>query len=92
MNTTKDFNLYLVTYGLGLLNMVVFFTYGFESFNTITLLDLGANFAPFTLQGEPQRLFYSMFLHGHWLHLGVNMYTLYGLGREVEKHSGEPYF
>lgn len=80
------------TYGLCLLNIIIFLSYGIESFDAITLLDLGANFAPYTFEWEPQRLIYSMFLHGSFLHLAVNMYSLYSLGRGIEDHFGRTSF
>ncbi len=83
---------HLATYILCLLNVIIYLTYGIESFDTITLLDLGANFAPFTLGSEPQRLIYSMFLHGNFLHLAVNMYSLYSLGRGFEDQFGRASF
>lgn len=76
------------TYLLIIVNMVVFATYGFEAINTISLLDLGANFAPYTLGSEPFRLLTSMFLHGGVLHLIANMYSLYYVGAQVESKVG----
>lgn len=54
----------------------------------VTILNAGANFNPFTLGGEPWRLVTSMFLHGHVLHLLVNMFALYSLGRDLEGDVG----
>ncbi|HRP69297.1 MAG TPA: rhomboid family intramembrane serine protease, partial [Turneriella sp.] len=50
-----------------------------------TLISFGANFAPLTIfHGEVWRLFTSMFLHGGWIHLLVNMYSLYVIGAAVD--------
>ena len=38
--------------------------------------------------GELWRLFTPMLLHGSILHIGFNMYALYILGRELERHFG----
>lgn len=52
------------------------------------LIAWGANFAPFTLNGQPLRLFTAMFLHGGLLHLALNMYMLVQLGGLVEHTLG----
>lgn len=52
------------------------------------LIAWGANYAPFTLNGQGQRLFTSMFLHGGLLHLALNMYMLVQLGGLVERTFG----
>jgi len=52
------------------------------------MLDTGANFNPFTVSGEYWRLFTSMVLHWGILHLAVNMYALYGIGRLLEEFLG----
>lgn len=51
---------------------------------TAALLRFGGNYRPATLNGEPWRLLSSVFLHGGLLHLVVNAYALFGLGRFVE--------
>jgi membrane associated rhomboid family serine protease len=53
-----------------------------------TLLRFGANLRLATLHGEPWRMLSSMFLHGGNLHLAVNAYALYSLGRLVEQLTG----
>jgi len=51
--------------------------------------ELGANFGPVTLDGEPWRLLTSMFLHFGILHLAANMvFGLYGVGQYVEAMYG----
>jgi membrane associated rhomboid family serine protease len=52
------------------------------------LVRAGALFRPATLGGEWWRLYTGMFLHAGWLHLGINMYGLYLLGRFTEEVFG----
>ncbi len=52
----------------------------------------GANFNPFTLNGEAWRLLTSLFLHGGYLHLLVNMYALFSLGSTLEAFVGKRAF
>jgi rhomboid protease GluP len=53
--------------------------------------ELGANFGPVTLDGEPWRLFTSMFLHFGIIHLASNMiFGLWFVGRIVEAMYGRP--
>lgn len=95
MNSSSWISLILknkATYALGLINILVFVSYGFSGIDTILLLDLGANFSPYTLTSEPHRLFTSMFLHGHFFHLAANMYSLYALGQQAEERFGTFHF
>jgi membrane associated rhomboid family serine protease/antitoxin component YwqK of YwqJK toxin-antitoxin module len=55
---------------------------------TLHLLQRGAEFNPFTLDGQWYRIFTHMFLHGGVLHLAFNMYALYSVGTEIENDSG----
>lgn len=71
-----------------LANIFIFACYAFQGISTILLLELGANFAPFTLDQEPQRLISSMFLHGNLLHLIANVYSLWYLGSKIEPEFG----
>ena len=48
------------------------------------LLRLGASFGPYTRRGEYWRLVMPMFLHIGLLHLAMNNYSLYVLGRLLE--------
>jgi membrane associated rhomboid family serine protease/tetratricopeptide (TPR) repeat protein len=48
------------------------------------LLRLGASFGPYTHRGEYWRLVMPMFLHIGLLHLAINNYSLYILGRLLE--------
>ena len=54
------------------------------------LLHWGANFGPYTLGGQYWRLITSAFVHVGFLHLAVNMVSLWILGRMVEKILGAP--
>ena len=49
------------------------------------LIKWGANVAPLTLQGEPWRLFSSLFLHVGFIHIALNMSMLFWCGRIVEQ-------
>lgn len=59
---------------------------------TLTLLRMGAEFNPLTLDKEWYRIFTHMFLHGGILHLAVNMYALFSVGSEVETLVGTKKF
>lgn len=48
------------------------------------LMAWGGNLGAYTLTGEWQRLLYSMFLHGGALHLALNMFLLFQIGRVSE--------
>lgn len=52
--------------------------------DTAKLLAFGALYRPLVRQGEYWRLLTSEFLHGGLLHLAVNMYSLWILGRLLE--------
>lgn len=52
------------------------------------LIAWGANEALLTLNGQGERLFTAMFLHGGLLHLALNMYMLVQLGGLVEHTFG----
>jgi membrane associated rhomboid family serine protease len=59
---------------------------------TVTLLEMGAQFNPLTLDKEWYRIFTHMFLHGGLMHLGFNMYALYVVGSEIEVMVGSRKF
>ena len=61
-------------------------------FDTIAILNAGANLNPFTLGGQPWRIVTAMFLHFGIFHLLVNMYALYSMGRMLEKELGATKF
>ena len=57
------------------------------------MIDLGGNFGPMTLAGEPWRLFTSMFLHFGLIHLAMNMLLgLFQLGQITERLYGHAGF
>lgn len=77
-----------VTYGIIAANLFAFVlevASGASAVNPTSqdLFELGANFAPRTLHGEPWRLLSSMFLHAGLLHIGMNLLGLWQ-GRVVE--------
>jgi membrane associated rhomboid family serine protease len=78
------------TIALILLNLVAFLITWLHagSFATgawqLSLLRLGGLFTPYTLDGEWYRIFLSMFLHGHAIHLLMNMIALFFVGRDLE--------
>lgn len=70
-----------VAYWMIAANVVVFglaLARGVSAFSptTVELFDLGASYAPRTLDGEPWRLATSMFLHAGLLHIALNMIGL----------------
>ena len=78
-----------VTCSLLLLNVVVFAAtvlYGGGFWHTSTSVQLawGANFAPATQDGQWWRLLSAMFLHFGIIHVALNAWALWDLGRLVE--------
>ncbi|MEO5645067.1 MAG: rhomboid family intramembrane serine protease [Bacteroidia bacterium] len=57
--------------------------------SSVDLAHWGANKFALTTGGQPWRLFTSMFLHFGIIHLAVNMYALYSLGRMIEPFIGK---
>lgn len=52
------------------------------------ILELGANFGPLTLDGQPWRLLTAAFVHIGIIHLGFNMWCLWSLGNIAERMFG----
>lgn len=61
---------------------------GWLNANYEHLIVAGANYAPYTMDGEAWRLIAYIFLHGGLIHLLVNMYALFDLGRLAERLFG----
>jgi len=57
-----------------------------------SLLNWGANYSPYTLQGEWWRLFTNFFVHGGIVHLLMNMFTLFYVGSLLEPYLGKAKF
>jgi rhomboid protease GluP len=53
------------------------------------LMNWGANFRPLTLEGQPWRLFTSIFLHIGVIHLLMNLYALLYIGVLLEPYLGK---
>jgi membrane associated rhomboid family serine protease len=85
---------YYITPILINLNLLVFILmvvsgFGFISFKGRDLLEWGANYRPFVLEGQYWRLITSAFLHGGIMHLVSNMFGLYIVGLFLEPVLGK---
>lgn len=80
--------------GLNLLMFVLASLAGANPFSpdNVSLLRLGANFAPLTATGESWRLLSSMFIHIGVLHLVINMWALYIFGSYAEFYFGRVFY
>lgn len=80
----------IVTKVLIILNILLYIISLFisDNFNK-SLLILGANNRGLVLSGDIYRLITSAFLHGNIIHLLVNMYSLWIIGKEVENYLGK---
>jgi membrane associated rhomboid family serine protease/antitoxin component YwqK of YwqJK toxin-antitoxin module len=91
---------YPVTIILVVVNCIVFLALAFQqrsvfmstSADVLAILDAGANLNPYTIGGEYWRIFSCMFLHFGVVHLAVNMFALWGLGRFIEPGIGSTRF
>lgn len=72
--------------GFGILFVIELLLGGAE--NPGVLIALGANYAPFVERGEVWRLVTANFLHGNLMHILVNGYSFWILGRFVERVYG----
>ena len=64
------------------------FVHGGRELAAGELIAWGANTAPLTMTGQPQRLLTSLFVHMGFLHLALNTYLLLTLGAIVERMFG----
>lgn len=81
----------IVTYILIAINILLFigmYVFGNGSTDNWTLLKFGANYPDLIKAGEYYRLITSAFLHIGFLHLLVNMYSLYIIGSQLEGFLG----
>ena len=87
----------IVTFSLIIINVLVYAVGGIMAGNIIDptqgkntfLYDIGIQYTPYILQGhEYWRILTAMFLHASWLHIGVNMLSLYFIGRLAERVFG----
>jgi len=80
----------LINAGLFAVTLVLSKSYGGD---TVALVALGAKFGPeITLNHEWWRLVTAGFLHGGWLHIGMNSWALYSLGAVTEHIYGTARF
>ncbi len=81
-----------VTYTIIAINVLVFlamYLFGQGSMDTATLVNFGAAFRPFILEGQYFRLITSGFIHIGLLHLLFNNVALYFIGPQVENMFGK---
>ena len=86
-----------ITLGLLALNIAVFalmLGHGASLWHTSNAVQLawGANFGPATQDGQWWRLATALFLHFGVVHLALNMWALWDVGRLVERLLGWPWF
>lgn len=83
-----------MTYILLLLNISYFLIVEFfgSSMATADLIQFGAKYNPYIIDGEWWRILSAMFLHVGFIHLFMNMLALYYLGIAVEKIYGSTRF
>jgi rhomboid protease GluP len=87
------FKLFQITTILIAINVLVFIIMvfaglGFMSFDAHDLLAWGADYRPYTINGQWWRLLTSIFLHGGLMHLILNMYGLFVVAIFLEPFIG----
>jgi rhomboid protease GluP len=92
--STFNYGKPIFTYLLLIINVILFFLVENSggSTNTFHLIEWGAKFNPYIMEGEWWRIVSSMFLHIGYLHIIMNMLALYYLGVTVEKMYGSMKF
>ena len=78
----------IITYGIISLCVIMFIISGF-GFDSNLLIKFGANVGALVKKGEVFRLVTHMFLHAGFLHIVLNMYSLYIVGPRVEDFYGK---
>jgi rhomboid protease GluP len=86
-----------VTYIIVAVNVIVFILMAIAGVGVFDasgdgLLNWGADFAPYTLNGEGWRLVTGFFLHAGIIHLVLNMLTLFQVGSQLEPMLGRVRF
>jgi rhomboid protease GluP len=92
--TAKSFPVTIALIALNVLVFAVMVLSGVSSFlpTPEQAIAFGADFGPLTLNGQWWRLVTSMFVHFGLIHLGLNMWCLWNLGRAAEQLLGRvPY-
>ncbi len=84
---------FLITIGLIALNVLVFAIMVLRGVSPLDpspqqAIAFGADFGPLTLNGQWWRLVTSMFVHFGIVHIGLNMWCLWNLGRAAEQLMG----
>lgn len=79
----------LIYINVAIFLMMFFSGLGFISFNGLDLLNWGANYQPYTTNGEWWRLITSVFLHGGFIHLASNIFGLLFVGIFLEPKLGK---
>ena len=82
----------IITFSILIINLILFalmYIFGAGSENSETLIKFGANYIPFTKAGEYYRLITCAFLHIGFIHLLLNMYSLYVVGTQIEYFYGK---
>jgi rhomboid protease GluP len=80
----------IFTYIFIAINLIIFglMEYFGSSRDALDLIEWGAKFNPYIIDGEWWRIISSMFIHIGFLHIAMNMIALYYLGSAVERMYG----
>lgn len=82
------------TYAFMVIQVIVFLLMEIKggSTNSATLIEFGAKYSPYILQGEWWRFFTPIVIHIGFIHLLMNTISLYLIGSEVERIYGNTRF